>query len=552
MGTLQDLNEFDFDMGLKNNLNRHLSMLPQHNFKPNNNFKLNTNFKPTSNFKSEFGFKSDNNFKPATNSKPDNLAEGVKKSVVDKIGKAVAEKVGEKIAQRYMGRDINGTNVESQIQNMKNNLSGYSPEYQQRYNGNMTDPSQAYSPILQGVPRKLSEITDSARTPEQRSLADYSPEYQNRYPEESVMALQNQRLLDTKVVNPSSLQIDRTPLAMYPQQAPSGYSNNIVATNEIKNNQSEKVVFDDNLSAREIQAIKDAQAGESPDGFSIVNQPQQYNYDRTLYGLQGNSRNSEYTDDPTSLQNGRKPVSRQLPLLSQQDIPELARITMIRGGDVTQRLVHPSGADDPYKKILSRFSPEELSSFDRTKVPGLIDTASKLVKDMRYQYPDGSVSGGFYDPISRGTYQTQRGAILGLTEDRIDANMDHARAMDKQQMVNQGALEKQQSINQNKLAERQEEANKIALDRKQSDKKDRNKYINDAIAQDTENGLFYDVSSENYDSEIAKRRKKHAFDWDTEGNDDFIDTRYKGNAVRIDKRNGAIYLNGEIIGRRSK
>lgn len=60
-----------------------------------------------------------------------------------------------------------------------------------------------------------------------------------------------------------------------------------------------------------------------------------------------------------------------------------------------------------------------------------------------------STSGGWWDPITQSLYRTKRGAILGLTDERINKQIDQTNDMEKQRSINENRLAERKMINQN-------------------------------------------------------------------------------------------------------
>jgi len=120
----------------------------------------------------------------------------------------------------------------------------------------------------------------------------------------------------------------------------------------------------------------------------------------------------------------------------------------LRGNDLTQRNIFPN----------------ERGSFDVAPRRGVL---SGPIEDHRafHSTKDGdSVTGGFWDHRTQDFYKTKQGAILGLTEDRIDKQIDQRDTMERQRSVNQNKLNTQALSNKG-AAQRQAMANRAAMER---------------------------------------------------------------------------------------
>lgn len=277
----------------------------------------------------------------------------------------------------------------------------YSTSYQQRYNipREELDPSLAYSPIFQGIPRALVGATEMARTP-QKTLAEYSSAYQQRYPQATQRLTEAERVPD----------ID---FSTWPKQTGSMIDDRQTTLQEVPTQPG--VVFDPGLSDKEIQAIKTKMAGETPKGYYsdeelAMNKP-------TLATLPGMPTTPDFA--PRSLQTipttGRLTARRPIDVTAEDYVPD---ITEIRGSDMTLRDFGAGLAYDEAGNLVPGASPDRERSYKYQPGIGPVlasDTDQFAAKE--YQRGQEFTRGQALQELKNlGQVQAQQAAARGRTE----------------------------------------------------------------------------------------------------------------------------------------
>jgi hypothetical protein len=141
--------------------------------------------------------------------------------------------------------------------------------------------------------------------------------------------------------------------------------------------------------------------------------------------------------------------------------------------------------NDAATTLSEKYTPEQLSTLNRSAIPGLINDIAPLIEDRRhFNSVDGVPGGGWYDPVSGGSYRTKQGALRGLTDELIGKEIDQTHDMQKQQSVNQNNLDVQSLRNQGEANRQGMAGSSTAIKKEQyfyKHYKDAEEFVEDSI-----------------------------------------------------------------------